>query len=327
MKNFIYQANLMGHKRQPFVFIIDFERKKPLIFSLDQAANNGLFFNFNHGQQTNENELKFSSIPANFIFEKDPISLEKYRQGFDIVKKNLHWGNSYLLNLTYPTKVNTNYNFAQIFMKSQAKYKLLLENSKDNFVCLSPEPFIKIQAGKIYSYPMKGTINANLINADKILLENPKELAEHYTIVDLLRNDLALVGNNIEVKKFRYLEKLSSKNNVLWQTSSEIVGDINHDWFSQIGEILMAVTPAGSISGAPKVKTLQIISQAEGLERGYYTGVCGIFDGEKLDSAVIIRYLNKNGEKVYFHSGGGITLDSDINDEYQELIDKVYLPF
>jgi len=90
---------------------------------------------------------------------------------------------------------------------------------------------------------------------------------------------------------------------------------------------LMKLLPAGSISGAPKPSTLQIINDAEGYERGYYTGIMGYFDGQNFESAVMIRYIENENGKFVFKSGGGITTKSDVQSEYQEIIDKVYLPF
>ena len=84
--------------------------------------------------------------------------------------------------------------------------------------------------------------------------------------------------------------------------------------------------PAGSICGAPKEKTVNIIQQVEGQERGYYTGVFGYFDGEVLESAVSIRYLEKKEDKLWYRSGGGITFLSTEEEEYNELIKKIYVP-
>jgi len=84
--------------------------------------------------------------------------------------------------------------------------------------------------------------------------------------------------------------------------------------------------PAGSISGAPKKKTIEIIREVEGYERGFYTGIFGYFDGKNLDSAVAIRFIEKQGEKLIFKSGGGITYQSDWEKEYEEMQKKVYVP-
>jgi para-aminobenzoate synthetase component 1 len=89
----------------------------------------------------------------------------------------------------------------------------------------------------------------------------------------------------------------------------------------------MKLLPAGSITGAPKPSTMKIIEEAEGYDRGYYTGVMGYFDGENFESAVMIRYIENIDGNLVFKSGGGITVLSNAEHEYQELIDKVYLPF
>lgn len=93
-----------------------------------------------------------------------------------------------------------------------------------------------------------------------------------------------------------------------------------------MGNILFDMLPAGSISGAPKKRTIEIIKEAETHQRGYYTGIAGVFDGKKLDTCVLIRFIeNQQGQLVY-KSGGGITSLSHEKEEYNELIDKIYVP-
>ena len=96
----------------------------------------------------------------------------------------------------------------------------------------------------------------------------------------------------------------------------------------KIGDILTSILPAGSITGTPKKKTVEILKKIENYDRGFYTGIFGVFDGINLDSSVMIRFIQQeqNGE-LFYKSGGGITCDSNVNLEYQELIDKIYLPF
>lgn len=318
MKNFIHTANQLGQDRIPFFFLIDFEMQKPQIFPLEQAAENGLFFQF--GDQAN---VTFDKPIASFHFRKTPIEFDRYQQGFTQVQREIQAGNSYLLNLTYPTEIACNYTLAEIFTAASAKYKLYLANQ---FVCFSPETFIRTQAGKIYSYPMKGTINADIQYAPAKLMRSDKEFSEHNTIVDLIRNDLALVSRNIQVSRYRYLEKVETYKGAIYQTSSEICGELPKNWQADVGSMLAKLLPAGSISGAPKEKTVQIIQQTEMGERGYYTGVFGYFDGEDLESAVIIRYIEQQGERLIFRSGGGITSKSDVQEEYKELLEKVYVP-
>ncbi|OOS01564.1 aminodeoxychorismate synthase component I [Canicola haemoglobinophilus] len=322
--DFIQQANHFGQHKEPFFFLIDFEQQKPIILPIEQAEKEQIFFAISQPQGTKSNVNWSVNLPTeNCHFSSEPMKFEDYQRGFNLVKDELQKGNSYLLNLTYPSKIQTNYNLMQLFQQTKASYKLLFKNE---FVCFSPESFIQIYENKIYTYPMKGTIDANIENAEQTLLNSQKELREHYTIVDLMRNDLAIVAKNIEVKRFRYVEKIHTEKGAILQTSSEICGELAENWQSNIGDILAALLPAGSISGAPKEKTVEIIQQAEQQPRGYYTGIFGIFNGETLQSAVAIRFIEKQGDNYYFRSGGGITIQSDVQDEYDELCAKVYLP-
>ncbi|OOF58746.1 aminodeoxychorismate synthase component I [Rodentibacter myodis] len=320
MQHFIQQANHYGKERTPFFFLIDFEQKKPLILPLENTASQGIFFNFLG--KTNVEEQK-SFLPKPLHINKKPISLSDYQQGFEIVRQALQQGNSYLLNLTYPTEISGNFTPEQLFYQTNAPYKLWL---KDQFVCFSPECFVNIHDNKITTYPMKGTINAQLPNAEEQLLNDEKEQREHYTIVDLMRNDLAMVAKNIQVTRFRYVDHIQTQKGEILQTSSEICGEAEENWQEKVGTLLATLLPAGSISGAPKEKTVQIIQSAEKQPRGYYTGVFGLFDGKNLQSAVAIRFISQCGDKFYFHSGGGITIHSKLEEEYQELLEKVYLP-
>lgn len=318
--SFIQQANHYGEQRQPFFFLIDFEQQQPIICPLEQAADLGLFFEI-RGQQNVNWQVEKPCEP--FELHKFPMTKVDYQRGFDLVQDELQKGNSYLLNLTYPTEIHINFSLAQIFQQTTAPYKLYYQ---DRFVCFSPECFVNIHRNQIYTYPMKGTIDATLPDAENHLLDSDKERQEHYTIVDLMRNDLATVAEKVEVTRFRYVEKIHTQKGAILQTSSEIRGDLAENWQARIGTILATLLPAGSISGAPKEKTVQIIQAAEQQPRGYYTGIFGIFDGESLQSAVAIRFIEQVGDKYLFRSGGGITILSELEDEYQELIQKVYVP-
>ncbi|HQH17954.1 MAG TPA: aminodeoxychorismate synthase component I [Bacteroidales bacterium] len=317
----IHKMNEFGLKREPFLFIIDFDCKEPVLIPLSSAASAGILYNFN--QKSNIPSHGNKKYP-DLVLEKMPVSYNEYKKAFQIVQKNLNYGNSYLVNLTFQTTINTNYSLKDIFTCSKAKYKLLF---KDQFVVFSPEIFVQInEKGIISSFPMKGTIDASIPDAEKKILNDKKEFAEHCTIVDLIRNDLSMVAKNVYVKKFRYIDKIKTHEKELLQVSSCICGELESDYAKRIGDIIFSLLPAGSISGAPKKKTLEIIREAENYKRGYYTGVMGIFDGIKMDSGVIIRYIEKTHNEMFYKSGGGITVFSKPEKEYKELIDKVYVP-
>lgn len=308
--------NEYGAMRVPFLFIVDFEMNKPVVFRTDEISGNNIRF------AIGEKEVK--PIQKEIHFKTYPVEFEKYREAFDYVVQQISLGNSYLTNLTFPTRVETNLSLKEIYTHSRARYKLLFE---DKFVVFSPECFVKIEDGVISSYPMKGTIDASIPYAEEIILNDEKEMAEHITIVDLIRNDLSIVAKDVHVEKYRYIEQIDTNKKSLLQVSSKIAGKLDGNYHERIGEIIFSMLPAGSISGAPKKKTVEIIQNAEKLERGYYTGVFGYYDGNNLDSAVMIRFIEQTAEGLVYRSGGGITFMSDVNSEYQELIDKVYVPF
>jgi len=309
-----------SEQKIPFLFFIDFDKTRPVVIPLNEVNKQEVLFDFKGFTNFEYPEdLKI----ADFSFEKSPISYREYKNKFDQVQHYLRQGDSYLVNLTYTTKINTSLSLEDIFVYSKAPYKLLV---KDKFVVFSPEPFVEIKDGVISSFPMKGTINTAIPNAEKVILENEKELAEHSTMVDLIRNDLSIVATQVELKRFRYISSIKTFNSELLQVSSEISGIVRKELLDKIGTLLSFLLPAGSISGAPKRKTVEIIKEVEGYDRGYYTGVFGYFDGKNLQRAVMIRFIEKINDQLYFKSGGGITIYSEAQSEYQELIDKVYVP-
>jgi para-aminobenzoate synthetase component 1 len=310
--------NNLGAEGIPFVFLVDFEMKKIIISTDFHSAD---FLSFEMNGYTNHSNIFID--PKCSYLEPFPIDLKNYKEKFKHVKSEIQKGNTFLLNLSFPSKILTDLSLEEIYQSTEAKYKILLQ---DQFICFSPEIFVQINNGKISSFPMKGTIDASIENAEKILLEDTKELAEHYTIVDLIRNDLSRVAKQVKVDRFRYVDKIKTSQKDLLQISSEISGILPQDYTTKIGSILFELLPAGSISGAPKPKTLEIIQDVEGRPRGYYTGICGYFDGKNLDSGVMIRYIENIENTLYYRSGGGITSMSEMEIEYQEMIDKVYLP-
>jgi para-aminobenzoate synthetase component 1 len=303
-----------------FLFYIDFDKTNPVVIPLKEVNKQEILFDFRG--YTNF-EYPKNLEPVDFSFEKHPISYREYKSKFDQIQYYLRQGDSYLVNLTCITKIDTSLSLEDVFTYSKAPYKLLVRNE---FVVFSPEPFVEIKDGIISSFPMKGTINAAIPDAEKVILENEKELAEHSTMVDLIRNDLSIVATQVELKRFRYISRIKTFNSELLQVSSEISGIVKKELLNKMGTLLSSLLPAGSISGAPKRKTVEIIKEVESYDRGYYTGIFGYFDGKNLQSAVMIRFIEKINGQLYFKSGGGITVYSDAESEYQELIDKVYVP-
>ena len=312
------KMNQYGSGHVPFFFMVDFEITQGRISTLEELPEDILLKcpGYTH-------EKPLNRLISNIDITKSPLSLEEYKHKFDIAMEAILYGDSFLLNLCVKTPINTTSSLEEIYHAAQAKYKFCLP---DELVCFSPECFVEIKEGRIYSYPMKGTIDADLADAEEKILADEKELAEHYTIVDLIRNDLNMVSTEVIVERFRYIDCIKTSKKNLLQVSSEISGKLPEDYIHHIGDIIRALLPAGSISGAPKKRTLEIIDEAENEKRGYYTGICGIFDGRNLNTAVMIRYIEQQGRQLFYRSGCGITCNSELSSEYNEMLDKIYVP-
>lgn len=318
-EQFIHTVSEYASSGEQFLFVIDFEKENPFVCRLSESADHNIFYNI----KGNTNARPYRYVRKEVVLKAHPISKEAFAKRFEYVVHQQNIGNSYLLNLTSRTPIEINMSLEEIFHASRAMYKLLFG---DQFVVFSPECFVKTDGNTICTFPMKGTINADTEDAAATLIGSLKEESEHNTIVDLMRNDISMVASSTEVKRYRYIERIDTHKSRILQTSSEITASLPADWRRHLGEILWRLLPAGSVSGAPKEKTLEIIRKAEGEPRGYYTGVFGIFDGANLDSAVMIRFIGQRDGKLFFQSGGGITAQSSLDDEYNELIEKIYVP-
>ncbi|MCT3960550.1 aminodeoxychorismate synthase component I [Elizabethkingia anophelis] len=314
------EMDKLSEKGEPFIFIIDFLKQNILLFTEEELnKNRDILVHF----QKYRNHTPKTELNKKIYLQSFPETFESYKKGFDIVMKNLQLGNSYLINYTRKTKIETNLTLQDIFYHSEAKYKICYKN---NWVFFSPEVFVKIENQKISTFPMKGTIDADIPDAENILKNDPKEKAEHYTVVDLLRNDLSIVADDVKLVDFQRIDYLQTLKKNLYTMSSEIEGTVKPSFQNKIGTIMQKLLPAGSILGAPKDKTQEVILKSESYDRGFYTGICGYFDGKDLDSGVMIRFIENENNQFYFKSGGGITHQSDASAEYQEMINKIYVP-
>jgi para-aminobenzoate synthetase component 1 len=307
----------MGISEKPFMFFVDYKAEYGWIGTPIEAQALGIKFDIGSSVQVS----KAGKKP---IFNKTPISEANYFEKFNQVQQAIQRGDSFLTNLTAPTQIESNMSIEEIYAIAQARYKLLVP---EFFTVFSPECFIQIEENKIKSFPMKGTLAVANHSSPENLINDVKEQAEHATIVDLIRNDLSQVAFPIQVEKYKFIDQVKTNEGNLWQMSSLISGELLDEFKGKFGKILTQLLPAGSISGAPKKSTLKIIDDVEDYPRGFYTGIMGMFDGQLFDSGVMIRYIETRENQMTYKSGGGITVFSDAKKEYQELIQKVYLPF
>jgi len=297
----------------PFLVITNFEATAIRCYTPDELETLDISFTFEGSGKEHSTLLAAS-----------PVTFTSYRDKLLQVQAYIRKGETYLLNLTQPTPIDIGKkSFHEIYMLANAPYKLRYQ---DKFVCFSPEKFIDIIDDRILTYPMKGTIDASVENARQRILDDTKEMAEHVMIVDLLRNDLGIVANDIRVDRFRYITQIQAGNKQLLQVSSQISGKLPKNWRQNFSSILQALLPAGSISGTPKKRTVEIIQTIENYKRDFFSGIFGYFDGKNFTSAVMIRFIENQGDKVVYKSGGGITIDSDAKKEYREMVSKIYIP-
>ncbi len=311
--------NRAARKQVPFFFTVNYELSEGL-FIENPTSQTKVLFHFN-GKGNKPTNLAKTIKPKMLT---TPILEEEYKCKFDIVQKGLKNGEIDVVNLTVRTPIKTNISCKEIFLRSQSPYQVYIP---EKYVSFSPERFVKIENGKISANPMKGTIDASMLNAEQEILNDPKEVAELAATTQSVVKELNRVAHNVVIKQHRYIDKIESLNRTLLQVSSEVEGDLPSDYLSQMGDILFSMLPAASITGWPKEKAEAYIRLAEGQSRGYYCGIAGYFDGSKLDTAVLIRFIETENGNLFFRSGGGITNSSIYNKEYQEALDKIYFPF
>lgn len=312
--------NRLGNHKTPFVWGVNYAQDRCFLLD-DPFGNTDILWEIKG--IGNSKPFEGGCVRPN-ISVTGYVDYDVYAKTYSIIRAGIMRGDCFLANLTAPTEIECDGTLYEIFTNSEAPFKLLIE---DEFVCFSPEEFVRIENGYISTFPMKGTIDASSPDAGRILMDDYKETCEHNTIVDLMRNDLNRVSENVDLVRFRYVDRIKTSKGEILQTSSEIRGEIPIEKHYDFGDIILPLLPAGSITGAPKSATVNLIAEAEISPRGWYTGVFGFFDGKTMLTAVMIRCIQRSEDgRLFFHSGGGITVNSDCREEYEELLTKIYLP-
>jgi para-aminobenzoate synthetase/4-amino-4-deoxychorismate lyase len=280
-----------------------------------------------------QHNLPFNSEDLPIIEELELTdSFTAYAHKFNQVQEHLINGNSYQINLTTRAKIlfkdiDALSLYYQLSRTKPVEYAALLPFSPQKIVSLSPELFFTKVADKITTKPMKGTAprGANL-KVDQSnyewLKSDSKNLAENLIIVDLLRNDLAKFcdSGSVTVEELFQVEKFAT----LMQMTSQIAAKLPVD--THISKILTALFPCGSITGAPKLRTMQTINAVEQTPRGIYCGAIGfILPNNDMHFSVAIRTLTKSSQDSHYTigAGGGVTVQSDVTQEWQEIKTKL----
>lgn len=203
-------------------------------------------------------------------------------------------------------------------------YMVYMNIDDDEIISTSPETLVRLQNGRLYTFPVagsrpRGKTDEEDISLERSLLSDEKELSEHNMLVDLGRNDLGRISkyDSVEVTKYMVIHRYSKIMHICSQVESNIRDDCD------AMDAIESVLPAGTLSGAPKIRACEIIEEQEALPRDIYGGALGYKDFTgNLDTCIAIRMAYKKGENVYVQAGGGIVADSVPKNEYEESANK-----
>ncbi len=318
--------------------LIDYEFGYLLEKRLNKNFNGGkLEFYFCENEnviEINSDEIEFDieNIDSNEHsinnFKLDQTEKE-YKSNIEKIKNYISEGETYQVNYTvkgdFIFEGEIDSLILSLIFNQSAKYISIINKKDEIIISISPELFFKIENGKIITQPMKGTIARGInLNDDEIqinkLKNSEKDLAENVMIVDLLRNDLGKVSKSgsVNVENLFKIEKYES----LFQMVSEISGELKNE--IKFTGIIKNLFPCGSITGAPKIRTMEIIRELENHKRGIYTGSIGFITNKKVIFNVAIRTieLNKQNGKGEIGLGSGIVYDSIPEKEFEEVLLK-----
>ncbi|QYJ84223.1 aminodeoxychorismate synthase component I [Shewanella aegiceratis] len=257
------------------------------------------------------------------------ITKDEYRDKFDRVQDYLHSGDCYQINLTQRFEAEYRGDEWQAYLKlrasNKAPFSAFIRLDKHAILSISPERFIKLKADAIETKPIKGTMaRSSDAQADKAAAEalaaSEKDRAENLMIVDLLRNDIGKVASpgSVRVPHLFAIESFPAVHHLVSTVTANLAAP------NSPCDLLRAAFPGGSITGAPKIRAMEIIEELEPSRRSLYCGSIGyISQDRQMDTSITIRTLVAEPPRLYCWAGGGIVADSQVDAEYQESYDKV----
>ena len=256
-------------------------------------------------------------------------SKEKFFKMIDDSKEMIKSGDVFQILMTNRFTRNIKvdpFSFYRILRsKNPSPYMFLMEYEDFSIVGSSPEVMVRLEEGELLLRPIAGTRKRGITKErdrelEEELLADPKELAEHLMLIDLGRNDVGRVAKTgtVKVQDMMHIERFSHVMHIVSDVTAELADD--KDMF----DLFMATFTAGTMTGAPKIRAMELIAEYEGLKRGFYSGSVGYFgfDGN-MDSAITIRTAMVKEDKVILQAGAGIVADSVKESEYQEVVNKL----
>lgn len=310
------------------VIIFDLINKKTYISALGIKEDSD-----NSISKIEQKIIEYRKEDLNIILDKKTefisnFSKEEYINSVKKVKDYIEEGHTYIANLTQRFQCDFNSDPFNTYISlrniNKAPFSCYLNLENFQIISSSPERFLKVLNNKVETRPIKGTRprGRNKLEDDRNkeeLLNSEKDKSELLMIVDLERNDLSKVCKPFTVKVTE-LFKLEEYATVFHLVST-VIGELKDDISSV--KCIKECFPGGSITGAPKIRSMEIIEELEGVRRGIYTGAIGYFDLRgNCDFNIVIRTILTKNNKAYFGVGGGITIESEEEMEYEETLDK-----
>ena len=310
---------IIDHKIQCSYLICSNKKSKRIYRELSSKINRML----RHKRTLNTKSFRLKSDwNANF-------TEEEYAEAFAQVQSYIQAGDCYQVNLAQRFEANCIGSswqaYCQLSEANNAPFSAFINTGEADILSLSPERFIQLTDSSVETKPIKGTRpRGQTLEADQQLinelLASQKDRAENLMIVDLMRNDLGKTckPGTIKVPHLFALESFHSVHHLV----STIRGELQEN--ENAYTLLASCFPGGSITGAPKIRAMNIIEQLEPNRRSYYCGSIGYIDSRgNMDSSICIRTLVRKDDKLFCWAGGGLVSDSNQQDEYQETFDKV----
>ena len=309
-----------------WALIVDHKTTKSFLILYDETRHDEILRDLSGVATPDETELfsVTSEINANF-------SQNGYAHAFQKIKHYLREGDCYQVNLTQRFSATCEGDTWQAYQAlreiNAAPFSAYLNFPDVKILSSSPERFLKLTGRYVETKPIKGTRprKSDALENERACLDlktSPKDRAENVMIVDLLRNDISKVCQKVRVPKLFEIESYSTVHHLV----STVTGELNANQHAL--DLLKHCFPGGSITGAPKIRAMQVIEELEPNRRGVYCGAMGYIDfNGNMDTNIAIRTLVQSHDTIRFWAGGGIVHDSKVEDEYQESFDKAAAMF
>jgi len=256
------------------------------------------------------------------------MNFSDYEKAFTRIQQYIAAGDVYQVNFAQRFSATFSGNpwtaYAKLAEFNNAPFSVFANLNDMQLLSLSPERFIQVKDGQVLTQPIKGTRpRREDAKQDQVLKEqlahSEKDRAENLMIVDLLRNDLSRTAKpgSVNVSELFGVYSFNSVHHLI----SSIESQLEHQY--DCYDVLQTTLPGGSITGAPKIRAMEIIDELEPVRRQTYCGILGYFNRHTMDTNIAIRTLLVKNAHIYAWAGGGLVIDSDLQAEYQETLDKL----